>query len=364
MIHSLNRKVIRKALRKQHKRNIETRDAILWDIIPAQKICRVKFQGSDTLIEAKYPESYDKLPRWLKPGNAVRVVHTGGRQFRVEVVGPGLFVPSPVTGSQASPTPGTGQNTVLSGARVHALDTPSMNVYVETGTYRISGIVYTLGAMTMSESNNTTMASGVPIDITAGVVSIAAASATQWRIDIIVVASDGVLDVVTGTPADSNPETPTVPAGHVLLGTVKIPPGQTAIYEYLCNVPYSETMASQIVADSQYTELNWSTSYDTITVTVKDQYNNPVLGEYLNVTAEIINGSGNLGGGDLTEITTGINITTGQAVFIYYRDSDYQDPGASEEGPVFITFTVVQSNGISTVTSFNLLDESGDYIYV
>lgn len=364
MIHALKKRAIRQAIKRDRQIHPETRDAIIWDVIAEQRVCRVKFQGSDTLMEAIYPKSYHHTPSWMKAGNAVRVTHTGGRTNRLEVSGPGIYVPTPIPGSSSAPTIDGGSDAVLTGGKLHAMpETPSMNVWVETGTYRIAGTIYTLGSITMSESNTVDMDSGIPFDTTAGTVSIAAAHATQWRIDSIVVASDGVIDVVQGDNAASNPTVPSTPAGHILLGTVKVPPGTTAIYEYLVNSQYVDGFVSRIVPDETYIVMDWDDASQTILVELQDQYGAAIKETGYWITGTIVSGSGGFIQ-EQSEMTVGVNPTTGQASFIYFRDDNYQEPEADEEGPVLITFTLVQNLGmITSATAIQLKDAIGGYIY-
>ena len=46
-------------------------DAIIYDVTPSTRTCRVKIQGSDTAVVCDYPEGREQSPFYLKPGQAV-----------------------------------------------------------------------------------------------------------------------------------------------------------------------------------------------------------------------------------------------------------------------------------------------------
>lgn len=367
MIHSIKKRLIRERVKRESAYRVETRDGIVWDIIPAQRICRVKIQGSDRLIEARYPENRTQTPQWLKPGNSVKIMHTGGNRNSVEVVGHGLFVPTPVTvdgvTSPAAPDIQDGPDCVLTGCMVRALpDSPAMQVYVTTGTYRISGVVYDLAEMimVMSETSNIDMSSGIPMGSTAGVVDISAASSTMFRLDSIAVGTDGVIDVVEGTPSLA-PELPDTPASHVLLGHVLIPPGTTEIEGFLINASFIEPSLSSVEVTPNPTELDWETGLADFTVKVLDQYGNPMTDATYHVDMRVSRGTGALWMGDGIY---SIYPAYGEATVRYYRVDDYDgevDP-PDEESPVVIDLTVVEEPDMQGIAVVLLMNSEGGYI--
>jgi len=96
---------LRRAIERRVAEGRELRDAIVFDVDPANRYCRVKIQGSDTYVKAWYPENWESTPQYLKPGNAVRIAHPGGNKARIEVVGHGFLLPTAVPGGTGSPTP-------------------------------------------------------------------------------------------------------------------------------------------------------------------------------------------------------------------------------------------------------------------
>lgn len=352
MIHSLRKRLIRQRVQRETAKKVETRDAILWEVIPSQKVARVKIQGSDTLLQARYPENVRKSPEWLKPGSAVRVQHVGGNRNSVELVGCGLNVPTPVPGGSAEPTIGAGENCVLTGCQLYAAG--GMTVRISTGTYRINDIPYTLSSnIVMTAGSNIVMTAGSPIVMgqSAGIVTISAAS-SSYRMDGIFVGIDGVIDYIVGTPDATNPQVPDTPAGHVLLGWVFVPGGTTEITQDLINYPFVEPFVSQMTATAALDRLTWSDSSTTITVEVLDQYGHGITGTRWIITATITDGTG-------TITSTGYTESGYSATFTYQRNN----PKVDEICPVFIEFTLVQDTGIQMLAVLLLEDEFGALIF-
>jgi hypothetical protein len=350
MLHQYGKRFLRQKTQRETAKRIETRDAILWDIFPDDKYCRVKIQGSNTLIKAQYPENWQQTPTYLKPGNAVRIQHVGGNRNRVVIVGNGATIPTP-TGASMFPTASAGPDAVLAGCKVKATDA-GMYVYIETGTYRIDGTTYTLSAMTAAESNIATAAMGVPIDATHCVKAIDAASSTLYRFDLLAVGTDGTVDLIKGTSA-ATPVMPDTPTDHVALGWVFIPPDTTDITDALINRPFAEPVASTLDVTVADDDLAWAETSTTITVAVLDQYERAITGTNWGILGEFVDGNGTLDGNSTeTNYTgTGSNSTT----FTYARGLN--DPG--DESPR-LKFSLTQNPDVQMQTVILLRDASGD----
>jgi hypothetical protein len=340
MLHQYGKRFLRQKTRRETAKRIETRDAILWDVFPDDKYCRVKIQGSNTLIKAQYPENWQQTPTYLKPGNAVRIQHIGGNRNRIEIIGNGGTIPTP-TGASMFPAAEAGQDAVLSGCTVNSLEDPDMYVWIETGTCRIVGVTYSLEAMTASESNPATAAMAVPIDITAAVIAVDAAHSSLFRMDAFVVGTDGVVDYVKGTAAEA-PSLPDTPGGHIQLGWVLVPPGATTIPGSMVNAAYVEPFVSQVVAEVSvetlsYEEIEevivWDTEA-TVTVSVRDQYGNLMTGTNWGILAEFESGDGELDE-EYPSLTKYLG-TDATGTFDYVRTAPETD-----ETPI-IKFTLVQ----------------------
>lgn len=363
-IHALKKKIIRIQAQRAAVGRTETRDAVLWDVIPEQKLCRVKVLGSNTLIECKYPENWSQTPTWLKPRTAVRIQHRGGNRHSFEVVGDGLFIPTPIINPATGvyypslPDIAVGVDTVFTDCLVFALETPGMQVWVKTGTFRINGIIYTTDYMDMSESNVADMSSGVPMDQTVGVYNINAAHATLWRMDRLVIGSDLVVDVLTGDNVASNPEPPETTVNHVSLNTILIPPGITGILQTLIGRTFEDPYIINLEVTVDQSTMSWATETTSITLAVKDQYGNPFIGSSVYIVCSITSGSGTL---NTDMIIT--NSTTGEAEITYTREDGYAESSANiENGPVFLNFTLSNDPNVLMIATIILNDAAGDPI--
>lgn len=321
---------IKKSLKDHADTRIETRDAIVWSVDNDLRIASVKIQGSNQLIRAYYPENWEQTPSWLKPGNAVRITHTGGNRGRIELVGHGQFVPTPLSGA-AGPTLPTGEDAIITGLPVVQIPYGDwMRVMVNIGTVRFSGTTYTRDAISMAEGDYFTMAMGGFMNEVAGVLPIdTAPAAGSSRYDLIAIGSDLLFDVVKGT-ASSNPVMPDVPSGHLKCGHVLLYAGMTKIVQSDINKYFSEpvpTILSMTIADE---DLAWAELSTTVTIAIKDQYGNPIYiaapgwGMTLAITAG--NGKVSIGSQESTSsISEHTGASSNQIVFTYTRDQ--LDPG-------------------------------------
>jgi len=221
-----NRKLIRKSAFEISKSRQETRDAIVWEVLPDQRICKIKIQGSNNFLYARYPQNWESTPAYLKSGNAVRVAHRGGNRNILEIVGHGMNVPTFPTGT-TSPVVEGSPNKVLTGFSVLPTVPASMSVSVASGTFRLNGVEYEMDDILPIMGDNYTMEAGSNMYMGVGLLHTitfdAPPAAGYTRVDLIVVGADGVLDVVKGsnflnTAVDAN--YPVVPSGHVKVAHV------------------------------------------------------------------------------------------------------------------------------------------------
>ena len=317
----------------------ETRDAILWDVLPAQRLCRVKIQGSAELIIAAYPENWEATPWWLKPGNAVRITHPGGQRGRIEIFGPGATIPTPVSGS-TFPVIATGEDAVLTGCHVSQCDIPRMAVLVHVGTFRIGGTTYYLNEIAMN-SDVYTMGDGGAMGDIAGALAIdAAPGAGLFRYDLISVGTDSVIDYTAGS-ASASPAKPSPASSHVPLvgGYLLVAGGDTAVTQdkigrvWDAPQPYYLTMT---IADSQ---LSWSEPFTDLTLKVYDQYNHALNpGGVYQFTLEIISGNGQVWSADegFSAPLAHKQSATYEGAFRYYRGQDPGDRSPTLKGTVIL----------------------------
>lgn len=225
------RKFFRRAMDQEAQYRRETRDGIVWEHLPDQRLCRVKIQGSNEHVVAWYPENWEKTPVYLKPGNAVRIAHVGGIRNRIEIVSHGLTIPSPVAGG-ILPDMGAGANYWVSGGGLLATVTGSLRVQILPGVARISGVNYDLG-FDPTMGDPMVMGDGVVIGSGIGLEEIDAppdfiGETAQYRYDAFAVGADGVVDYLKGTPTTGStgppyfspdiPEKPAIPGDHIIIG--------------------------------------------------------------------------------------------------------------------------------------------------
>ena len=274
-----SKRIIRKRVDRRVEAKRETRDAIVWDVLPSDndRKCRVKIQGSNQLIVAHYPFNWGTQPEFVKPGNSVKINHQGGARGKIEVVGHGQLVPTAVSGGD-SPDPDTEQDGILSGLTVHEMPDPDdMRVWVKVGTYRIDGVLYTLDPMTMEELTDAGFGDALLLGTVGAVVAIDTAPSIGWfRQDLISVGIDGVVDSNAGTNATTNPAPDAVDASHLELATVLVYGTMTVITNQWIDAKWTAPFLAYVRASVDDDELDWqSESSAIITVTAYDQYSVP-----------------------------------------------------------------------------------------
>jgi hypothetical protein len=189
-----------------------------------------------------------------------------------------------------------------------------MEVIVEAGTYRISGVTYTC-----AEQN-----------VTIG----AAPSTNYYRMDLIQIGIDGAADCKAGTPATSDPVAPTADTGHIALGTVLVPSGAITIPSQYVNVEWTTPEARAITVVPTDDDLASDEASTTVRVKVIDQYGNGIVtdspGWYLQL--EILYGNGEVSSSEEGSSTGIIGGHTGSNS--YYDFTYTRDQLATDESPM------------------------------
>lgn len=293
---------VRKTVDRKIKAKKETKDCIIWEVLPLQKLARVRIQGSSKDIYASYPISWEETPPWLKKGNIAKINFTGGLRGRIELVGTGHLRPTPYDGSAAKPPDGISNDDVLTGGLANPIPlNPQMAVYIRTGTYRINGITYVLGPMTMQADSDMLLGSGIPMGSASAVVTIDPVATGYYRYDLICVGTDRVVDVIKGIPAASGtaPVLPTLPADHVQLGRVFVYPGMTAVTANELNSYYTPPVVTNLVLTvNNYNYTRTATGQPHILeiyCETKDQYGNNIrITGPLTLSFEFASGQGSI----------------------------------------------------------------------
>lgn len=326
------KRFLRQGVSRQISSKKETRDAVVYDLLPAQRLARVQIQGSSTLVMASYPSNLSDKPSFIKPGNVVRINFVGGNRNRFEILEQGFLRPSTATAI----VPGTADDDVLSGIGVYPIPyNPRMAIMVKVGTYRIAGVTYTLPPIGLGQYDPWYLGDGGALGEVAAIIAMNAAPSAGYRYDYIVAGADLIVDYIPGTDFTSSPVYPTIPSGHVLLGTVFVNSVTTKItaseinYDFGVAIPCNLLME---IADDQLDAVPLEES-TTITVSILDQYGAPWPGTY-EVGLYMFSGNGTLshGGDSTTDLNTKIDANTSpssHAVFTYTRLG-----GAGDIGPM------------------------------
>jgi hypothetical protein len=353
------KKYARDALRSPSFARDDTKNAILWDV-PNVHYCRVKIQGSSEYVIAWFPDAFAKTRGWMIPGIPVRIGHVGGRG-RIELLGQGLYIPSPISGDM-QPDPGFGGDGVLTGGAIRALDVPRMAVIVEAATYRIDGITYSLTGtgIVMEAASTATMGDGFVMG--AGLTDVievtlnAAPGAGYYRYDMISVGVDGVVDYTAGTAATSNPVKPTLAANHVLLGDyILVYGGMTQVTTADIGRIWTAPYAASLTATPADADLAWAELSTSITLQVRDQYGQPFSsGSGYYFTLEFMAGNGTLYSSETGPSTASVGGHGSSSIsFSYTRDQT-----SGDLSPAFLA-KVNTTPEIPAVTRIVLRDSGG-----
>lgn len=289
-MRTYGRRLLRGATDRASKQVIESRDAVLWDVLLTERVCRCKIQGSNEYVIAKFPQNWATVPEWCKPGQAVRIAHRGGVRGYVELVGFGRAIPTPVSGTSI-PTGGVPADALLAGCQIRAMpQTPCMSVYVSTGAARISGVIDTVPALGMSAGSAFVMGMGLAMGEAAGVFDISAATAGHFRCDLFSLSSLLAVIKTEGSEFTATESRPILPAGNLLIGDLLVRGGQTLITGTDIALRWSTPVPASITAGCTDNGAAWS-----IVASVKDQYGNPITTAYgWNIAATLASGDGSL----------------------------------------------------------------------
>jgi hydrogenase maturation factor len=382
----------------------ESRDGIVWEHLPDQRLVRVKIQGSNELVVAWYPENWQKVPVFLKVGNAVRIAHVGGNRSRIEIVSHGLTVPTPVAGGMF-PDMGAGADYWVSGGGMLSTETPSLRVRILPGTVRIDGVNYDLTfdplmGDPMEMGDGVVIGSGIGIEEIDPPPDYAYPSwgqTAQYRYDAFVVGLDGVVDYLKGTETlgitgapyflPDPPDKPAIPAGHVLIGDyILVYSGMTEILPSDIGRIFSAPRVARLICETysvmdwhdpsigpppEYEEIPFATN-QSVSLWMADQYGNPAFrpggGNYM-FTLEFphwIAGNGVIGqrsaGGTTLNPTIDpvISYGTYKVILNYERQNADGNVGYSDDvSPGLRAYVDYDGIRYDSVFSIKLLDENG-----
>jgi hypothetical protein len=358
----------------------ETRDAVLWDLDEANYQARVKIQGSNELVIAHYPRNWKRRPYWLKPNNAVRILHRSGVRGYVEIIGEGRAIPTPVSGDALPPPSSTLPDEILYGLEVTPAEPPSMGVLVSAGAFRMDGVIYYVFPESMDEiimNDPPPMIMGSMTVMGGGIITVAlnaAPAAGYYRYDLLVVGKDSVIDYIPGTPSKTSPVKPVVPADHLQIGDYIIVGWNDTVITGInigavfsipvptrLTVSVSSKTAGLIDADGNFAWCDEITCGDYpnpecyVTVAVVDQYgvtlSNPGLWR---LSLELDQGTGQVWSSETGYADTVYADSASSYHFVYQRDQ------SGAEVSVVLKATLYRSTNIEAWAMIVLLDISGE----
>jgi len=211
-------------------------------------------------------------------------------------------------------------------------------VAVKGGTYRISGVLYTLA--------NTMFYPGLG-DIAALItVSAPPTSAGLYRYDLLSIDDAGNVTVTEGTEA-ATPVMPATPTGEVKLDHILRYYGQTSIVQGDVGKLYKTPQLTKLTAVIADNELAWAELSTAITIYAYDQYGALFMGGVL-INASFVSGNGTIA----PAVKSG---SGGSFSFTYTRGHT-----AGDISPV-IQF--MASTGMVTVAFIMLLDADGKKMF-
>jgi hypothetical protein len=361
-------RMIKRYTDRRVKQGQELYNAVVMDVDTTNRYCRVKIQGSTTMIKAYYPENWEQTPFYLKPGNAVLLQMPGGlKGGRIEIAGHGQLLPTASDNSDIVPTPITPDDSVLTGCQIVASIPESMSIKILAGTFRINGSTYTITPISMDRTDLTMDRFDITMDCLDDILTLSAASASKYRYDSIVVGADGVIHAVSSTEFDRTtatiPDPPAAPADHVRLGYVLVRPSTTTITSGDINRAYSASSYYRISVSVADSDLSWAEDSTTISISMLDDNGLPVQKSDSGwcFTLSWQRGTGYLTYDGVTHPSTETSIS------IYYNGATAasatytRDTGSTEESPV-IFITEANSQYGSGVAGIQLYNVDGDKI--
>jgi hypothetical protein len=356
-------RILKTKTQRQITQSQELRDAVVIDVSPDDKYCRVKIQGSSTHIKAWYPENWESTPFYLKPGNAVRITHPGGNKGRIEVAGCGILLPTTTANQPIVPTPDVLVDQVIDGCTLTATVPASMNAFILTGSYRINEVIYYQSGILMDREDIVMDRFDLLMDEGAESIAFDAASSTTYRYDSVVVGEDGLIHVVKGSTflaSGTIPDPPVAPTDHLRLGFVLLHPNATAITSGMINKYFSAPQAASLYLAVSDSELTWAELTSTLSIAIKDQYGN----YYQNTsgwqfTVSWTKGNGTLGYSGIPTVTSPTSLVfyyTGAATasVTYTRNKTIDDISP------MLTVSVANASVGSVMTYIQLLNSAGE----
>lgn len=329
----------RKPLSKNvNKRIYQHKESMFGKVVSIDRDARlaiVRIQGTQEDIYLPWSKNFEDVPPFVRINNPVLIQMVKGNKLRLEIVGNGGMLPTPVDGSSVLSTNPASANAIITGASVFVHELGGMFLRITYGTVRIDDVLYTLPGILMGNPSLGVMGSNPTelMGITGGIVELdPAPAAPNFRIDMISMGEDRILDITKGAEAPSDPVAPTLENNHVLISYILVPYetvdlrqsyignafADSYMAEFYLTMPDMATDWTQVVEGPPGTwTLPTAQKQVTGTVTILDQYGKPLYGTY-SVKVEIDDGNGYLNGSTNPIYLTVVNGTSGNT-FTYER---------------------------------------------
>lgn len=379
-------RVLRSSMGQQIEQRVESRDALLWDVLPAERRARVKIQGSSELIIAHYPENWEATPVWLKKGNAVRISHPGGVRGRIELIGNGGLIPTAIAGdSNTIPAPAL-PDAIISGLSLQNFERITTQILfcdpesivndhactefiVTVGQVRFNETVYDVGAIFMRATNPMIM--GGAGNIVLGKVAAFFAPGymdpcpdiTYFRYHLVYITEAGLQIAYTNESPSRPPVMPVLPGASIQIGTILDWTKNFYFASGNFNKLYTDIEAAQVRITLSAASLVWGdTTGVSVSVAIVDQYGGTITsptGTWI-ITLAIVSGTGTVTNATGDSSTTSVStLTAGEgAGFIYTRNNIAYPTSGYDQSPLLQA--KLEANGAVDTAVIQLFDASGN----
>ena len=333
------KKFIKRGVDRQIFGAKESRDAIVISVDQATRSCIIRIQGTDEDIYAPWPEGMFQQPPYLRVGQSVAVRHPKGNGTKMQILGEGVVIPTPVGNGSVLPTQPSTDDTVVSGGAVTV--GTGLALSVASGSYRIEGTLYTLAADTVTLST--------------------APSSPNFRIDMLSVGADGTIDITAGTPHATAPVAPSLASNHAFIKYIMVPYGTTQLDQAL---HVGKTAAPELYGfalSMSDTEMVWADTTSTGTIDINDQYGKAFPGSY-GITVDFTRGNGSLNS-EAAGASLSFTWTSPSSTFTYTRGGydSVNTGGDPDESPIFKAYLTGNTDFYAEVW-IKLYDSLGDYM--
>lgn len=325
---------------KVNKKIVRARESRFGKIVSVDASARraiVRIQGTQTDIYMGWSKNFYDVPQFVRPNNPVEIQHIRGNPHAYEIIADGPQLPTPVDGTPLLTDLIAPEDRVITGSEVTAMQAGAgLQVEIGFGEVRINGDLYSIDGVYLGDSAVPLMGETFPLmGQIGGIVTLdPAPSAPNYRIDLISVGMDGVVDYTKGTEAANNPPQPALALDHVALAYIIVPYDTTVMQQSFIGNAWTDPYISVFEVSIEEMLSYWHTLPDpntlnqplteaqrrvTGTIKILNQYGKPMVGSFP-VTVEVEQGNGLIYKGSTGATSQTFTITDGtNNTFIYER---------------------------------------------